>query len=215
MTACGTDAGLAAATHRKLRKGKLRQGGKPVGLHPTEGLGVLVPAISFLRHTASAFSSKLSPLNFEKAYRRWIAYEKKRALGQRVTQSEIGAAFIFHKASVPARQDGEIWLFQNPWRKTNAFDGVLDEWLAARLGLDVRPGECRLTFSFAAAHVENQAKPRFLDAHWDLSKWHWCGKTRPLPGTPKTHDGLQELVADPPYLRDLNQPVLAMSFRVP
>ena len=216
LALCGTDNSLASRTHAKWRKGKLRKGDRPVGLHPTEGLGVLVPEISFLRHTASAFSSKLSPINFEKAYRKWIAYEKKRALGLRITQTEIDAAFIFHKADVPARQDGEIWLFQNPSRRTNAFDGLLDEWLAARLGLDVHPGETRLTFSFRVADVENAVRPRFLDVPWDyLSKWHWSGKTRPLRGTPITHDGLRELVSDPPLLKYLNQPVLSMSFRAP
>lgn len=215
LATCGIDATLAEKTHENLRRGKLRKGGKPALLFPTEGLGVLMSEVSFLGRTASAF--RLSPLKFEKSYRKWIEYEMKRAQGEAPTQSEIDVAFMFRKARVPARQDGEIWLFRNPQRKTEAFDGVLDKWLGARLGLDLQPGELRLTFGFAAAHVDNPTEPRFFDATWKdfLSKWHWGGKTLPLSGTPKSHGGLEEVVADPPLLRDLNRPVLAMSFRVP
>jgi len=200
--------------HASVRAPNLRKGPPPTGLRPTEGLGVLVSEHTFIRRTASAF--KLLHTTFEKSYRRWIAYEAKIARKATPTQSEIDAAFMFHRAIVPARQDGEIWLFRNPNRSVDAFCDLRNEWLAARLALGVRLGEVRLTFSFKGANVDAPVVPRFYDATWQyLAKWHWSGKTKPLPGTPTSFRGLEEVIASPPMLRDLNQPVLATTYRVP
>jgi hypothetical protein len=206
MAACGSDDAKAKDEHSRIRVGQLRAGPAPA-LEPDEGLGALIPETVFVRKTAAAF--KMTAAAFKKKMDLWLRYEEKRLLGQKPTESERESATGFLRSRLPARQDGEVWLFRHPERKRDAFDGVTGEWLGHRLGLRLQPGEVRLTFGFRANHVDNVAEPRFLDATWSyLPLWDWRGKTRPLPGTPPGLDGFDELVADPPELRSLDRPVI-------
>jgi hypothetical protein len=214
IAGCGADRSRAAAVHAIFRRGKLRGGTAPSSLYADEGLGVLVVGGVFVDKTAKAFG--MSPRKLRGKFSNWLSYERKRSAGRTPTERERLDAWAFRDANVPTRQDGEIWLFRNPQRKQDAFEGVLDDWLGARLGLILKPGEPRLTFGFLARSVKNLAEPRFYDATWQyLSNWHWNGRTRPLKDTPPGHTGLEEVVGDPPKLRDLSRPVVAVTMRIP
>ena len=128
------------------------------------------------------------------------------------TETERLAADSFLRAKIPARQDGEIWLFRNPNRHGDAFVGTLNRWLPHRLGLQLNVGQRRLTFGFRAANVQDCREPRFLDTTWmSLSYWDWRGRTRPVPGTPGRMNGFEEVVAEPPELQHLNRPVIRLT----
>jgi hypothetical protein len=206
---CGTSLSDARAEHERQRHGELRRGPRPAQLMPTEGLGVLMSRTVFARKTAARFS--MSATQFKRHMDAWLNYERKRATHNVPTDTERLSADGFLRSRIPARQDGEVWLFRNPDRNDDAFSGLLDIWLGHRLGLRLRSGESRLTFSFQANLVENVAEPRFLDTTWDyLPLWTWEGRTRPLTGAPAGLHGLEEVVADPPELRFLNRPVVEL-----
>ena len=214
IAACGNDTAKAKAEHDLQRKGELRRGSRPSRLLPDEGLGVLMSESQFARKTADKFG--MTATKFKKQLDAWLRYHAKRLRGEEPTESERKKADGFLRATIPARQDGEIWLFRHPDRKVDAFEGLLDKWLGHRLGLDIVPGEVRLTFGFRAAHVQNCTQPRFLDATWGyLPLWDWRGKTRPLPGAPTGLNGLEEVVADPPELRHLNRAVERVPSAIP
>lgn len=213
IAGCGTDT-EAQAAHEVFRERRLRGGPPPSDLEPTEGLGVLTPEAAFRRHVADSGRHPYGHLKGK--YDLWISYEEKREKGIRPVQEEIEAATIFRMSDAPVRADGSIWLFRNPGRKEDAFDGLLNEWLAARLGLEVHVGEVRLAFSFLRMHVTGVAQPRFMDADWGyLEKWRWGGTTRPLHGTPSSMDGLEEVVAYPPKLDALHKAPRRVTSRVP
>jgi len=211
---CGDDPALAGAEHHRQRSGRLRKGALPSKLLPDEGLGVLMLETQFVDRTAHKFS--MTAAKFTRKLDAWLAYHEKRSRGEMPTESERLHADSLLRATIPARQDGEIWLFRNPTRKPDAFDGIKDRWLGHRLGLNMRPGEVRLTFGFKASQVQNCVQPRFFDATWGyLPLWDWRGRTRPLPGTPTGLDGLEEVVADPPQLWHLNRPVERVTSMTP
>jgi hypothetical protein len=213
LAACGTET-EALAAHETFRAGRLRTGPPPGDLEPTEGLGVLTPENTFRRRVAEAGRHPYDHLKGK--YDLWMSYEEKREKGQRPVQAEIEAATIFRMSDAPVRSDGTIWLFRNPQRKEDAFEGVLSEWLAARLGLEVHHGEVRLAFTFPRMRVTGIAMPRFTDASWAyLEKWQWGGRTRPLHGTPSGLGGLEEVVADPPKLEALYKAPRRVTSRVP
>jgi hypothetical protein len=181
-------------------------GNAPRDLLPDEGLGVLTSEIEFARHTADKFGMTVA--KFKRQMDAWLEYHRKRLLDEMPTESERQAAGSFLRAKVPARQDGEIWLFRHPDRRTDPFDSLPRGWLSQRLGLPSSPGEVRLMFGFKAHRVRNCAQPRFFDATWKaLPLWDWRGKTRPVPGTPDGLGGFEEVVADPPELICLDRPI--------
>ena len=214
IAACGTDGIAAEAVHGVQRTGKLRQGPPPDDAMPDEGLGVLVLETRFIQKTAASFG--MSVAVFEKTYRKWMNFHAKRGRGETPTEQERLAARAFLTSTVPARQDGEIWLFRHPSKASDPYDGLLGPWLAARLGLKIDDRETRLTFGFWERDVKDVKQPRFYDPSWKyLSYWHWTGKTRPLPRTPGSPEGLEELVAAPPQLGRLSRPVERVECRQP
>jgi hypothetical protein len=203
---CGFDNIAAEVAHNTLRIGRLRKGPRPNDIEPDEGLGILMSEIHFVRKTAPVFGMSIA--DFDTQYRDWISYHDKRHRGLTPTDSERLATFGFLTSHVPARQDGEIWLFRSRTRSADPFEGANLKTLANDLGLALKKNEARLTFVFKAAHVDGIAVPRFYDPHWvDLSRWHWSGRTKPLNGA---GDGFEEVVAQPPCLRDLTRPVVRL-----
>lgn len=148
---------------------------------------------------------KMTAHNLRRKLESWIKYHEKRAAGVAPTDTQRLAAIAFEGSTVSTRQDGEAWLFRNPHRTSDAFEGLVDKWLGHRLGLRILPGEKRLTLSFRAVYLRRPAVPRFLDATWSyLPLWHWSGLTKPLSGTPSSLAGLEEIVAVPPKLKEIN-----------
>lgn len=191
---------------------------RPTSLLPDEGLGVFVPADVFKQRVAE--SNDWPYFKLKAQFDLWLDYELKRSRGVAPLQTEIEAARAFRKCQAPIRPNGTTWLFRHPNRARNAFDELANEWLGARLGLDVKRGEARLTFGFLAGAVDGNEeavrRPTFLDSNWSsLKMWHWNGRTLPLPGTPSAYFGLEEVVAPPPYLRDLYGPVLQVIITAP
>src|SRR5205823_521306 len=127
-----------------------------------EGLGMFVEENTFIKFTAAAFAKSISA--FRNQLEAMIRYHEKRSLGLLPTETERLATLGFMRTVVPARSDDTAWLFRNPLRKTDAFAGLADDWLGHRLGLNVAVGgETRITFGFAAAHVEDVRRPTFQD----------------------------------------------------
>lgn len=209
MDKCG-DALEAETFHMSFREGKIRKGPKVNDLDPSEGLGFLVREETFKRYHSRKF--KMDSATFEVTYENWMRYYAARHAGRTPSNAERLAANAFLRSPLPTRLDGEVWLFRNPSGHSDAFDGIVDGHLPTRLGLLLVPGERRLTMGFFAKNVEAVHRPRFLDASWGyLNLWDWRGMTRPLPGTPASVNGLREVVAKPPLLRDLNRPIEAIA----
>jgi hypothetical protein len=162
------------------------------------------------RRTAAAFGISLARLS--KWVDDWVHFHEKRSRGLPTTEAERLATFEFMGARVPARTDGSIWLFRNPARGQNAFDGLADEWLGHRLGLKLpRRRENRLGIGFLAGRTGDPRRPTYRDVSWQhISLWQWNGFTRPLPGTPTGYSGLEELVAVSPELGQHDGPVIRL-----
>ena len=212
IAACGSDAACSETAHAVQVEGNARQG-PAVDLLPDEGLGVLIEETAFIKHISPLFGKSIA--NFRKQVNAMVAYYDKRRRGDSPTDSERAAALSFMRTSVPPRSDGSIWLFRHPESKPDAFDGLLNEWLGHRLGLDLSPaGETRLAFGFLSGHVEDVRHPTFFDTTWRyLPLWNWEGLTRPLPGTPAGLSGLKEVVAKPPELKHIHTPVARVTLR--
>jgi hypothetical protein len=207
---CGSNRRCAELVHEKRCRGYERRGPVPKNLDPFEGLGVLVPENKFTEKTAVAFGRSLS--RFSKQVDDWIRFHEKRSRGIRPTEEERLATFAFMSAKVPARKDGSIWLFRNPARGPNAFEGLADEWLGHRLGLKLpRKRENRLALGFLAGRVHDPRQPTYRDVAWaHMSLWQWNGFSRPLPGTPTGFSGLEELVAVSPDLGQIDGLVMRL-----
>jgi hypothetical protein len=212
ISACGNDTTCAKAAHADQIVGKARQG-REVDLLPDEGLGVLIEETAFIKHISALFGKSIA--NFRRQVDAMVAYYEKRKRGDTPTDSEKNAAMSFMKTSVPPRSDGSIWLFRHPERKRDAFDGLLNDWLGHRLGLDLsRAGETRLAFGFLSGHVDDVRHPTFFDTTWQyLPLWNWKGSTRPLPRTPAALSGLEEVVAKPPELKHVHTQVARVTLR--
>jgi hypothetical protein len=174
---------------------------------------VLVPENKFIEKTAAAFGRSIS--NFAKTVDSWVRFHEKRAQGLQPTEEERLATFAFMRAKVPARADGSVWLFRSPSRKRDAFDGIANEWLGHRLGLNLsRKPEVRLTFGFRAGHVSDPRRPTYRDVSWEhMSLWRWNGVTQPLPRTPAGLLGLEELVATSPEIGQIDRDVVRLKLQ--
>ncbi|MDH4981878.1 hypothetical protein [Hyphomicrobium sp. D-2] len=206
LAQCGDDKDKAKTAYNAFIAAHVRQGNPPADLLPDEGLGTLVAELPFVRKTAEAL--QLSPAVLQRKVDSWLSFEEKRRGNQPFSEHERADAMAILTLKVPTRQDGGLWLFRNPRRKPNTFDGLLDDGqLPQRLGLILSPGQTRLTFSFRAAHVSDVRRPKFADATWDyLPYWDWRGKTKPLAPLP-AEAGLEEVVAEPPAIGQVNQTV--------
>jgi hypothetical protein len=154
LDACAGDDACSSAAHEEQCKGNTRKGLKPKGLLPDEGLGLFVEENTFIKFTAAAFGKSI--MAFRNQLEAMISYYEKRVAGLPTTESERLATLGFMRTTVRARSDNTAWLFRSPSRNSDAFAGLADGWLGHRLGLNVAPsGECRLTFGFAAAHVQD------------------------------------------------------------
>jgi hypothetical protein len=211
LDACGGNDACSSAAHELQSRGKKRRGPKPKDLLPDEGLGLFVEENTFIKYTAAAFGKSIA--TFRRQLNAMISYHEKRLAGLPTTESERIATISFMRTAVRARSDGTAWVFRNPSRSSDAFAGLADGWLGHRLGLNVAPsGEIRLTFGFAAAHVDELKRPTFYDVPWNfLPLWDFSGKTKPLPGTPTGMTGLEELVGNPPEIGRINRPVLRIN----
>ena len=200
MAACANDVSCAKAVHQTEVRGKARTGPRVNDIFPDEGLGVLIEEVAFIKYLSPLFKMSVAKLRHQ--VNAMISYYEKREAGSPTNDSEMLAAKSFLRTSVPARSDGSIWLFRNPNRTRDPFDGLLNDWLGHRLGLNISAtGENRLTFGFLAAHVDDVHRPTFLDTTWEyLEVWHYGGRTRPLPSIPAGLSGLEEVVALPPEI---------------
>jgi hypothetical protein len=207
---CRLNTHCAKLEHENRRRRYARRGPVPRDLDPLEGLGVLFPENKFIEKKAAAFGISLARLS--KRVDDWVHFHEKRSRGLPTTEAERLATFEFMGARVPARTDGSIWLFQNPARGQNAFDGLADEWLGHRLGLKLpRRRENRLGIGFLAGRTGDPRRPTYRDVSWEhISLWQWNGFTRPLPGTPTGYSGLEELVAVSPELGQHDGPVIRL-----
>jgi hypothetical protein len=210
IAVCGTDTSCAESAHQNERKGKARTGPIVNDLMPDEGLGVLIEEMAFIKHISRLFGKSVA--RFRNQVNAMLAYYEKRESGRPFTDSEKLAALSFMNTPVPPRSDGTIWLFRNPNRRRDAFEGLLNEWLGHRLGLDISAsGETRLAFGFLAGKVDEVRHPTYYDATWSyLRLWSYRGATRPLPHTPGGLTGLEEVVALPPEMGKTFRPVVRL-----
>ncbi len=203
LCSCGADVTLGKQVHTKRRIGNLRKGPKPADILPDEGLGVLMKRADIVRYLSPKF--RLSSTQFADKLELWLSFSSKRARDLSPTDEEIYAAELFLTATIPTRSDGELWLFRNPSRSQDPFDGLHLPQLAWRLGLQTATGEERIGMSFSSNRVEEKSVPRYYDATWDyLPLWSWTGRTRPIAGRCGSSYGLPEILASPPTFREVN-----------
>ena len=207
LTACGLDVAAAERIHETARPSRMFRGPAPKKLFAAEGLGVIVLETTFIKFTAGAFGKSIPA--FQRQLDLYLSFFDKRDRGMDPSTSEDLAVRSFMNTLVPARADGSIWLFRNPRRTEDAFEGLEDRWLGHRLGLPIASGgEIRLTLGFSAAHAEGARKPTIFDVPWSmLDLWDWRGTTKPLPGTPVGLSGLDEVVCKPPQIGRANRPI--------
>lgn len=216
LDACAADLHKAEKAHESLRAGRLLEGANLRDVFdPDEGLGVLVAETTFIKYNAPLFS--VSSGEMQNILDNAIAHHSKKQLGIKSTDSERSAAYSIQSAKIPIRSNGIVWLFRNPGRSRDAFDGLIDQWLGHRLGLIIPPsGEDRLTFSFLSARIDTPRRPTFYDAEWRyLPFWHYGGATKPLPGTPAGLSHLEEVVSIPPVFRDADPPLRRIRLKQP
>jgi hypothetical protein len=215
ITGAGTDSGQAEKLHDDFRKGKQLQGELVSDIDAIEGLGNLAPVEDIKWYSYYAYklvTATLTYTQFRDAVELWIEFHRAKHEGRPPTSDQNSAAKMIEGKPIRVRGNESVWLFRNPTRSQNAFDGIIDEYLPDRLGLK-RSGR-RITLSFKASAVDGSRvrKPAFLDAAWSyLNFWDAGGRTRPILGTPSSHDGLEEVVGRPPTFRDLHAPVIEIS----
>jgi hypothetical protein len=206
IASAGRDVDQAERLHNLFRADKSLLGPevRPLAI---EGLGnfASLRGLKFFSfgHFNKPGAMKMSYGHFRSTVDAWVGFHENVNKGRKPTTAQNLAAIEIESRSILVKDERYLWLFRNPRTRSYAFEGLLNKWLAKRLGLATR--ETRLTLSFKAAAVGRLFKPTFLDARWkDLDYWDASGKTRPTRGTPKTLSGLEEVIASPPTFRDIH-----------
>jgi hypothetical protein len=207
LSGAGADLSQAQRLHDVFRRRRKFQG-RPVTLSAIEGLGNLAPLDDLKKYSYAFFNRpggrrRMTYVEFREMVDDWVEYHENQAAGRSFTSKQNAAALDIEGRTVVVRDDELIWLFRNPRRTRYAFEGLLDGFLRARLGL--LPRGTRVTLSFKAASLRKTHRPTYLDATWDyLDFWDAEGNTRPIAPAAGGRPGLEEIVASPPNFRDIN-----------